>query len=192
MASIALTEAAAQLLLTPLMPGDALNAPDPPGLAALAGRYKGQIRARIERAWQRPRTSPGDAMFRCQVEVSQDREGRVAEVTVLDCNGDPRWQLSLVRAIQAASPLPAPPAAQVFSPRLQLTFLAAPYRPGAPAELYEPINVARAAAILEGNESGLRILRQSSHGTQPAVLQLRIEGAAVTVEQKPLGDAHGP
>ena len=112
--------------------------------AALFGRYTGQIDARIERAWQRPRfpvnrddaslgglglrdarqRALGDETFRCEVRILQNRQGDVQEVQLLRCNGDVTWQQSLVTAILAASPLPAPPSPGVFSDAITLTFVA--------------------------------------------------------------------
>ena len=83
--------------------------------AALYGRYMGQIQARIERAWIRPRTAIGASLFSCRVQIVQDAQGAVRETTLQRCNGDTRWQLSLVEAIQSASPLPAPPSPDVFA-----------------------------------------------------------------------------
>jgi hypothetical protein len=105
-------------------------------LGALYGRYLGQIHARIDRAWLRPRTAIGAPIFQCQVQMDQDSSGRVQEVTLLECNGDARWQLSLVHAIQAASPLPAPPDPAVFVHHVLLGFRATAYVPGASLELY--------------------------------------------------------
>ena len=108
---------------------------DPLERAALFGRYTGQIDARIDRAWRRPRT-PVDAtstvkqprlldhLFKCQVRILQDRQGIVHEVQLLECNGTATWRQSLVTAILAASPLPAPPKPTVFSDALTLTFVA--------------------------------------------------------------------
>jgi len=44
------------------------------------------------------------------------------EVTLERCTEDPRWQMSLVKAIQGASPFPAPPDPAVFSNLITLEF----------------------------------------------------------------------
>jgi len=120
--------------------------------AMLFGRYMGQINARIERAWLRPRTPIGDALFKCQVAITQDRRGNVTEVTMQDCNGEGRWQQSLVNAIQSASPLPAPPDPEVFSSTLTTQFESTGYVPGRGAEGFEPaIKLASADNLLLGN-----------------------------------------
>lgn len=106
--------------------------------AMLFGRYVGQVDARIERGWLKPRSAIGASQFKCQVMIKQDHDGNVMETTLQVCNGDLRWQLSLVHAIQSASPLPSPPDERVFADALTLTFSALPYRPGMSAEDYEP------------------------------------------------------
>jgi hypothetical protein len=117
---------------------DSASASEDPGDSALFGRYMGQVSARIERAWLRPRTPLGDSLFSCQVRIEQDAAGSVREITLVHCNGSARWQLSLVQAIQTASPLPAPPDPAVFKRTFSLRFESLPYSPTVAAELYEP------------------------------------------------------
>jgi hypothetical protein len=105
---------------------------------ALVGLYLGQINARIDRAWLRPRTPVEQGLFSCRVRIEQDAHGEVKEITLEHCNGDTRWQVSLVHAIQLASPLPAPPDPTVFSKVLRMSFRAEPYSPHAPQDAYEP------------------------------------------------------
>ena len=118
-----------------------------PERARLFGRYVNQIVARVERAWTRPDTAPSGManwsapkpsrmtsrsttpvhpaaplLFKCRVQILQSRAGQVLEVTLLDCGSSPEWQQSLVNAIDAASPLPAPADASVFAPSLILNF----------------------------------------------------------------------
>jgi hypothetical protein len=102
-----------------------------PGLAALYGRYMGQIHARIDRAWLRPREAIGAPMFRCKVELWQRRDGSVRSITLQRCNGTMQWQQSLVQGISAASPLPAPPNPAVFAHQLELHFEATAFVPEA-------------------------------------------------------------
>lgn len=98
-------------------------------------RYVNQISARIERAWIHPTVAPGGSNiwsataneskgqpFRCRVEISQAEDGDVLEVTLLTCDSSPAWQQSLVNAIDAASPLPAPSNQAVFSGHLVISF----------------------------------------------------------------------
>jgi hypothetical protein len=110
--------------------------------AALFGRYIGQIEARVERAWMRPRTAIGADLFECRTRVQQNAQGVVVEVTLQECNGDVRWQLSLVNAIQGASPLPAPPDPSVFASTIDLHFSSIAYAPDRTEQGYEPSSIA--------------------------------------------------
>jgi len=137
-------------------PRDLLEAPternlsdpdgDAGGSSALAGRYLGQIDARIERAWLKPRTPLDSDAFRCEVRVEQDAAGNVLEIELEQCGNDGRWQQSLVSAIQSASPLPAPPDPSVFRKSLRLSFIGHPWSAQKSAEEYEP-PAARAPAL---------------------------------------------
>jgi hypothetical protein len=125
--------------------------------ARLLGIYTGQIRARVERIWRRPRSPVNSAdgagltkvsdSFLCQVKIVQDLQGIVQEVLVPNCNGSPAWQRSLVLAIQQASPLPAPPSESVFSQSIMLNFVGVPFLPGSSDEEYQlsPRNLASAS-----------------------------------------------
>jgi hypothetical protein len=150
----------------------------------ISGRYVGQIQARIERAWLRPRTAIGAPIFQCQVQVDQDGVGQVGDVTLLKCNGDARWQLSLVHAIEAASPLPAAPAATVFARHVLLEFRAMAYAPGADAGLYEP--AARPAPTeAEESKGTFEALREVAAPHAHKVIRLRIEGSKAEIEPDP-------
>jgi hypothetical protein len=117
--------------------------------AHLVGIYSGQIRARVERIWRRPRTPVSEAggttgrpnvtseSFQCQVTIVQDSMGWVQETQLLDCNGSIAWQQSLVRAINQASPLPAPPDPKVFTRTVTLNFVGFEFGPGMNADDYE-------------------------------------------------------
>jgi len=96
---------------------------DEAGRAMLFGRYMGQVKARIERAWEHP-VEAATEQFDCSVQIKQDSRGEVQEVTLQRCNDDPTWQVSLVQAIQRASPLSAPPNQEVFSDVITLNFAA--------------------------------------------------------------------
>jgi hypothetical protein len=109
-----------------------------PDHSMMVGRYLGQINARIERAWIRPRRPIASGLFACRVRIVQANDGRVQEVEILQCDGDVSWQTSLVRAIQSASPLPAPPDPKVFSRKLTLEFHSIPFLPGTDSEGFEP------------------------------------------------------
>jgi len=118
----------------PLVPtlGDIQPSPEPSALAAdatgdagqaamLFGRYMGQIKARIEQAWQSPASAAKQA-FHCTAEIRQMPSGVVQEVTLKGCDMDPQWQVSLVQAIQFASPLSAPPSEKLFTDVVTLNF----------------------------------------------------------------------
>jgi hypothetical protein len=92
------------------------------GRSKMYGRYVGQVVARIERMWHRPASPPGVSGFDCLVRVDQDRDGNVKAVELVQCDGSPEWQHSLVRAIESASPLSAPPEPSVFANQLVLKF----------------------------------------------------------------------
>jgi hypothetical protein len=123
-------------------------------LARLFGIYTGQIQARIDRVWRRPRTpineyasgeKPTDAeeSFQCEAQIVQDARGNVQEILLPRCNGSAAWQRSLVLAIQQASPLPAPPSIKVFTQSITLKFVGLPYVQGASNEEYEIVPLAR-------------------------------------------------
>jgi hypothetical protein len=106
--------------------------------SALVGLYMGQIDARIERAWRRPRTPINEGLFSCRVRIEQDSRGEVKEITLERCNGDATWQVSLVHAIQAASPLPAPSDPKVFKRVIRMGFRSELYSAQALQDAYEP------------------------------------------------------
>jgi CHASE2 domain-containing sensor protein len=87
-------------------------------------QYFGQILARIDRAWMRPSIPVGAKRFNCEARIEQDPAGNVVEVLLEQCNGTPEWQVSLVHAIQSASPLPAPPDPALFMRAIHMSFRA--------------------------------------------------------------------
>lgn len=118
---------------------DGHDAPgDQEGRAVLFGRYLGQVTARISRAWLRPRTAIGSETFSCWVQVDQDPHGKVLEITLKSCNGSPRWQVSLVHAIESSSPLPAPPDPSVFTQSLTFEMSSQGFDALRPADGFEP------------------------------------------------------
>lgn len=149
--------------------------------ARLYGIYVGQISARIERAWLKPRSSPGADRFVCRVQVLQGPSGEVREVTVKDCNADERWQSSLVHAIQSASPLPAPPDPRVFNRRITMQFVSEGFAPSGDSEGFEPQGLtvmndkARAPSAAVGQRELLEQLR-SMRKEKTGVVDLRIGG----------------
>jgi hypothetical protein len=115
--------------------------------ARLFGIYTGQIQARVERLWRRPRTPISDGStraetdtaeyFQCHVEIVQDSSGNIQEILLPSCNGSIAWQRSLVSAIRQSSPLPAPPSPTVFSKSISLTCVGYPYVDGDSEDGYE-------------------------------------------------------
>jgi hypothetical protein len=111
--------------------------------AHLFGIYTGQIQARIDRIWRRPRSPVNDSnaviedSFRCEAQIIQASNGTVQEILLPRCNGSAAWQHSLVLAIQEASPLPAPPDPSVFSQSIVLSFVGLPLGPGSSEDDYE-------------------------------------------------------
>lgn len=108
------------------------------GYVLMLGRYVNQLNARIERAWVRPRDAIESDLFRCRAQITQEPNGDVREIELDNCNGDAAWQVSLVRAIQSASPLPAPPDPKVFSRRLVLDFHSRQFSPDQGTDGFEP------------------------------------------------------
>jgi hypothetical protein len=122
--------------------------------ALLYGRYLGQIQARIDRAWVRPRTDIGASRFACRARIEQGLHGDVVNVKLDRCNGSPRWQRSLISAIRTASPLPAPPDPSVYADVLSLVFESDGFRPGASSDGFEPANSSALAANQERESLG--------------------------------------
>jgi hypothetical protein len=116
--------------------------------ARLFGIYSGQIHARVDRIWRRPRTPVNEGndtantagvlkYFYCQVQIVQDQNGNVQEILLPNCNGSVAWRRSLVLAIQQSSPLPAPPSRTVFTYSLTMIFEGHEFSPGSLADEYE-------------------------------------------------------
>jgi hypothetical protein len=147
--------------------GPTVNSGDGAEQARLFGIYTGQIQARIERIWRRPRTplNEGDGQevptnpdetFQCEAQIVQDATGNVQEILLPRCNGSAAWRRSLVTAIQQASPLPAPPSTRVFTRSVVLSFVGLPYGLGSQDEEYEiePERVAQSAEYRAVNTRG--------------------------------------
>ena len=169
---------------------------DEAGHALMFGRYMGQVTARIERAWLRPRDALDEPVFRCSVQIAQSKSGDVKEITLQDCNGTGVWQASLVAAIQSASPLPAPPDPFVFADALTLTFEAVAYREGGDEQGYEPrrVDVASYERNRQSLFESLGISPQKVTA-KPGVIELRVVGKPSTEQPRVpanLGDAPAP
>ena len=70
---------------------------DENGHALMFGLYLGQVSARIQRAWIRPRSPVEGGSFACRVQIAQSMSGAVQEVTLQQCNGDLRWMTATSR-----------------------------------------------------------------------------------------------
>jgi hypothetical protein len=177
-----LTEVAVLVEDVDLPPTPDATVADAGRLSKMYGRYVGQISSRIERAWMRPRTPIGAPSFSCQVKILQDARGNVMEVTLVTCNGDSRWQLSLVQAIQSASPLPAPPDPDVFSRTVHMAFSAEAYSPQSPVDQYEP---AASALVVQAAQDARRAdeaLAHFSDSPGSGAIRLSITGDRKFVE----------
>ena len=130
--------------------------------ARLHGLYLGQVQARIERAWTRPRSEIGAPRFSCRARIQQDRRGVVIEVTLDHCNGSERWQQSLLSAVRTASPLPAPPDASVYVDILWLSFFSQAFEESGSTQGFEPATRVADAA----DRGALESFRQFVNGAQ--------------------------
>jgi hypothetical protein len=153
---------------------------DQNGHALMFGRYMGQISARIQRVWRRPRSSIGAPSFACRVQIAQDRAGRVQEVALQECNGSVPWQASLVRAIEGASPLPAPPESAVFSNLVTLEFDSDPFAVDVAQDGFEPAttNTSQSRPLSELELTEIRGLRGVKSDNQRDVVKLTITGSS--------------
>ena len=156
---------------------------DAAGHAAMFGRYVGQIDARIEHAWMRPRAPVEHKHFSCQAKIEQDPNGRVMTVELRICHEDVRWQRSLVDAIQRASPLPSPPIPSVFAKVLTLNFGAEQFEEGvsSPSD-YEPapLRVAAQADALPDRSSNRLSQQPVVEIPSNGEIELHIEGNEVS------------
>ncbi len=105
----------------------------------------------------------------CRVQVLQSPSGDVLEVALSSCNGDARWQSSLLRAIETASPLPAPPDARVFKKHIALQFKSDVFAVGGSSEGFEPeVRLAMASLRIVSGISGDAASVQSNPTNTPA------------------------
>lgn len=148
--------------------------------ARLYGRYVGQVQARVERAWMRPRSEIGAPRFSCRARIRQDRRGAVVEVTLDHCNGTERWQQSLMSAIRTASPLPAPPDASVYADVLWLSFTSESFKEGGSTQGFEPESRLASVAdrsVLESFQRFASGTREGNDAEGSKVIHLTIIGS---------------
>jgi TonB C terminal len=150
-------------------------------------RFLGQIDARIDRAWMRPRTPIGANMFLCHVRIQQDASGRVKEIELEQCNGTALWQRSLIEAIESASPLPAPADPAVFAPVIKMTFHAEASDEELTASEFAPRDAVERPIQPASVDTSLVALREIRGGKVDAGAtsrDLRIEGRANSGEPR--------
>lgn len=84
-----------------------VNAADP-GYA----QYQSSVRSKIIREWIRTSSGPeGEQAIRARIQVRINASGQVISKNVLRGSGNESFDLSALRAIERASPLPPPPEA---------------------------------------------------------------------------------
>lgn len=88
--------------------------------SAQARQYADLIRARVERAWNRPPTAR--VGLTCEVRVTQVPGGVVTGVRIGSCNGDESVRQSIEAAVFRASPLPQPADPALFERELIFNF----------------------------------------------------------------------
>lgn len=89
-------------------------------LQSLRAQYVKLIAQKVENNWLRPPDSKKGQS--CDVVVTQTITGDVIDVHLKSCNADNAFQRSVERAVQKASPLPMPPAPEVFDRKIFFTF----------------------------------------------------------------------
>jgi hypothetical protein len=152
-------------------------ADDTPERTRLFGRYMGQISARIERAWLKPRDPVTGGTFACRVTIVQGATGNIEQISLEQCGAEPRWRRSLIAAIQSAAPLPAPPDPAVFTSSVRMAFMANAFVPGGRQEGFE--SEAQAMAARDDSKAQLQDLIDSMRArrnAEPGVTELRIVG----------------
>jgi colicin import membrane protein len=88
--------------------------------AGLLNQYVALIQQKVIRNWIKPPTAKSG--LECEVKVTQAAGGTVLSVSIGRCNGDQAVRTSIETAVQAASPLPAPPDARLFQRNLLFIF----------------------------------------------------------------------
>jgi colicin import membrane protein len=84
-------------------------------------QYKAMIKSHVERQWIKPPGIP--AQMECDVDVHQVPGGEVTAVHFSTCSASAVVRQSIEDAIYRASPLPAPPTADLFVPVVTLAFV---------------------------------------------------------------------
>jgi colicin import membrane protein len=82
-------------------------------------KYTGQIRVKVENAFNQPEGTKGLA---CDIFIRLARTGEVMEARVTRSSGNPAFDSQAERAVRKASPLPVPGDAAVFDALKEFTF----------------------------------------------------------------------
>jgi len=88
--------------------------------SGLLNQYVALIQQKVMRYWIKPPTAK--LGLECEVKVTQAMGGTVLSVAIGRCNGDPAVRSSIEAAVNAASPLPAPPDPRLFDRNLVFNF----------------------------------------------------------------------
>lgn len=88
--------------------------------SGLLNQYVALIQQKVMRYWIKPPTAKNG--LECEVKVTQAMGGTVLSVAIGRCNGDPAVRASIEAAVNAASPLPAPPDPRLFDRNLAFIF----------------------------------------------------------------------
>ena len=85
----------------------------------LTSIYLRQIAARIDRVLQVANMRPRSL---CSLLVTQELDGTISDVDFDECPKDVLWRQQLAMAIRQASPLPAPPRADIYRHSIRIKF----------------------------------------------------------------------
>lgn len=155
---------------------------DPDGQAQLFGKYTGQISARVERVWERPRLPMDSGRFDCSARVGQDRQGKVLSVSLQDCGTSEDWRRSLTSAILQASPLSAPPEPLPFAETLILHFRVEQSEHAIPSDAAKNVNQSSSGRPVQPAATA------GALGDGEGDVELTIVGDRTTWSMKPASD----
>ena len=79
------------------------------------------IKGKVERNWRRPPAVPTGTQ--CTVLMVQIPGGEVVDMRLDDCTGGMAFERSVEAAVRKASPLPDPPAPELFDREIEFIFV---------------------------------------------------------------------
>ena len=97
--------------------------PEPPPEALLFARYMGQVTSRLQAAWH-PAPALVNGVYHCRIHLTQDADGVIEGVELLQCGQDLGLLQTLQNALDKAAPLPAHPGQGTGNFELMLEFVA--------------------------------------------------------------------